>query len=296
MVESMNVAESDEPRWLAKKSLTDGGDFVLEAVECCCGATGWSPPEEAAAYGIVFVRRGCFHRRLNGMESFVDPTVVYFERPGDEQQIAHPAGGDSCTVLYLSEGFLSAIWGGEPGLPDEPLSSDATTDLRHRLLYAAVIRGDAGDITEVVVDLAAQVLGRSAPKRLASGRPTTAMARRRVAGDAREALVEDPRIGIIELARRVAVSPHHLSRLFKSETGETVSRYRNRLRVRLALERLAEGEPSLARLAADIGFADQAHLARVVRRELGATPSLLRGRLAPTVTQPRLFRSRSEPA
>lgn len=108
------------------------------------------------------------------------------------------------------------------------------------------------------------------------------LARRRVVADAREALVENPRTGIIELARRVAVSPHHLSRLFKSETGETISRYRNRLRVRLALERLAEGEPSLARLAADIGFADQAHLARVVRRELGATPSLLRERLAPS--------------
>jgi len=36
----------------------------------------------------------------------------------------------------------------------------------------------------------------------------------------------------------------------------------------------------LARLAADLGFADQAHLARVVRRELGATPSLLREQLA----------------
>ena len=142
--------------------------------------------------------------------------------------------------------------------------------------------GDAGDMTEVVVDLAAQVLARSAPKRLASGRPATVLARRRVVADAREALVENPRTGIIELARRVAVSPHHLSRLFKSETGETISRYRNRLRVRLALERLAEGEPSLARLAADIGFADQAHLARVVRRELGATPSLLRERLAPS--------------
>lgn len=137
----MNVAVSDEPRWLAKKSLAESGDFVLEAVECRCGATGWSPPEAASGYGIVFVRRGCFHRRLNGIESFVDPTVVYFERPEDEQQIAHPAGGDSCTVLYLSEGVLSAIWGGEPGLPDEPLASDATTDLRHRWLQAAVMRG-----------------------------------------------------------------------------------------------------------------------------------------------------------
>jgi AraC-like DNA-binding protein len=54
----------------------------------------------------------------------------------------------------------------------------------------------------------------------------------------------------------------------------------DRLRVRFALERLAAGEPCLARLAADLGFADQGHLARVVRRELGETPSALRDRLA----------------
>jgi hypothetical protein len=54
---------------------------------------------------------------LNGTEAFVDSTVVYFERPDDEQQIAHPSGGDSCTALYLSKAMLSAIWRGEPGLP-----------------------------------------------------------------------------------------------------------------------------------------------------------------------------------
>jgi AraC-like DNA-binding protein len=272
---------SVEASLLAKKPLADGGDFVLETVECRCGTTGWSPPEAVARHGIVFVRRGCFHRRLNGAEFFVDPTVVYFERPDDEQQIAHPAGGgDSCTALYLSDELLAAIRGGEPGLPEEPLATDAATDLRQRLLLAALLRGDQADIEELVVELAAAVLERSEPKRVAAGRPSTLAARRRVAAETREALAEQPRAGVLELARRVSVSPHHLSRVFKSETGQTISRYRNRLRVRLALERLAAGEPCLARLAADLGFADQAHLTRVVRSELGTTPSSLRDRLA----------------
>jgi AraC-like DNA-binding protein len=269
-----------EASLLAKKPLAEGGDFVLETVECRCGTPGWSPPEAVGRYGIVFVRRGCFQRRLNGTEFFVDPTVVYFERPDDEQQIAHPAGGgDSCTALYLSEELLAAIWGGEPGLPEKPLATDAWTDLRQRLLLAALVWGDDHDVAELVLELAAEVLGRSEPERVAAGRPATLAARRRVAADAREALVEKPRTGVLELARRVSVSPHHLSRVFKSETGQTISRYRNRLRVRLALERLAAGEPCLARLAADLGFADQAHLARVFKRELGTTPSLLRDRL-----------------
>ncbi len=48
-------------------------------------------------------------------------------------------------------------------------------------------------------------------------------------------------------------------------TGVTVSQYRNRPRVSLALDRLAQGEPDLATLACDLGFADHAHLTRTVR-------------------------------
>ena len=271
---------TDDAAQLEKQALVATCDFRVEAVECRCGTTGWSPPEAAARHAIVFARRGCFRRRLNGSESFVDPTVVYFERPDDEQQIAHPAGGDSCTVLYLADALLAALWGGEPGLPAEPVPSDATTDLRQRLLTAALVRGDSGDAAEAVIAVAVEVLERAEPQRVASGRPATAAARRRLAGAVREALVDDPRAGVTELARRVAVSPHHLSRVFRTETGETISRYRNRLRVRLALDRLAAGEPSLARLAAELGFADQAHLTRVVRCELGETPSAVRELLA----------------
>ena len=81
---------------------------------------------------------------------------------------------------------------------------------------------------------------------------------------------------VVALARRLAVSPHHLSRVFVAETGETISRYRNRVRTRLAMERIADGEASLARIAAELSFADHAHLTRVVRREVGRTPSDLR--------------------
>ena len=275
----MNGPAAPEPRHLTKDAIVETGDFVLERVECRCGRTGWSAPERSSRYGIVFVRNGCFHRRLNGVESFVDPTVVYFERPEDEQQIAHPAGGDSCSALYLSEELLALLLGGEPALPEEPVATDAATDLSHRVLLSAVARdGDAG---EAAVSLAAGVLERSAPERVESGRPATAAARRRIVREVREALVDAPGTNVLELARRVFVSPHHLSRLFKAETGETISSYRNRLRVRLAVERIAGGEPCLARLAADLGFADQGHLARVIRAELDTTASGLRIRLGP---------------
>jgi transcriptional regulator GlxA family with amidase domain len=75
-------------------------------------------------------------------------------------------------------------------------------------------------------------------------------------------------------------TPRALSRVFHAATGHTVSRHRMRLRVRSALERLAGGEHDLARLAADLGFADQSHFCRVSQRETGHAPSALRHALA----------------
>jgi AraC-like DNA-binding protein len=277
----MSAATAEEAPRLTKRSLAETPDFLLETVVCRCGASGWSQPERSTQYGIVFVRDGCFRRRVNGRESFVDPTVVYFERPDDQQEIAHPVAGDSCTALYLSEELLASIWGGDPGVPDDALATEAATDLHHRLL---LVEG-AAELEDAIVAVAAAVLAAAAPKRVAAGRPTTAASRRRVVRGARERLVENPAESVIELARQVSVSPHHLSRVFKSETGDTISRHRNRLRVRLALERIAEGETCLARIAADLGFADQAHLARVVRNELGAPPSALRRLLTRSAQQ-----------
>jgi transcriptional regulator GlxA family with amidase domain len=105
------------------------------------------------------------------------------------------------------------------------------------------------------------------------------MARAEAVEATREVITAEPGTGLLELARRVAVKPHHLSRIFSDSTGQTISRYRNRIRVRMALERLVDGETSLARLAGDLGFADQAHLCRVVRSEVGQPPAHLRERL-----------------
>ena len=60
----------------------------------------------------------------------------------------------------------------------------------------------------------------------------------------------------------------------------TISRHRIRLRVRAALDRLADGEPDIARLAAELGLADQSHFSRAIRSETGQTPSALRRFLA----------------
>jgi hypothetical protein len=157
----VNGARTVSPRKLTKTTLAETADFTVERVDCRCGASGWSGPEPSLRYRIVFVRSGCFRRRMNGSETFVDPTVVYFERPADEQQISHPGRGDSCTALYLSDVLLASVWGGELELPDEPVPTDATTDLTHRLLLPTLSHGERVDVEEAVVSLVASRRGLS---------------------------------------------------------------------------------------------------------------------------------------
>jgi AraC-like DNA-binding protein len=47
----------------------------------------------------------------------------------------------------------------------------------------------------------------------------------------------------------------------------------------MAIDRLEGGDMDLARLAADLGFADQAHFTRALRTETSATPGRLRALL-----------------
>ena len=87
-------------------------------------------------------------------------------------------------------------------------------------------------------------------------------------------------VDIGRLARESAASPRHLSRLFDAWIGFGPKRLARIVRVQAALRRLLEEpEANLAAVAAELGFADHAHLAREVRELTGEPPSALARRL-----------------
>jgi AraC-like DNA-binding protein len=257
-------------------------------VRCTHGRGSGDPGEQASARGVVFVRRGCFVRRGEGREAVLDPTAAYCTNPGEEQRFDHPhADGDDCTLIALEEDVVASLWG-DPTLPSEALFVPPELDLAHRRLLAGARRGDDEDqLVEQAMALLVAAVDQIDDRRSIAGLPATVRARQALVDGAREALAADSgRRSVVELATMLGVSPHHLSRLFRSATGTTISRHRMRLRARATLERLAEGERDIARLAADIGFADQSHLCRVMRSETGQTPSVLRQALT-TAAPPR---------
>lgn len=79
------------------------------------------------------------------------------------------------------------------------------------------------------------------------------------------------------LAERVECSTRHLQRVFHIYVGVTPKWTIKRFRIQEAVWRLsAEDDISLAHLAGDLGYFDQAHMARDFARFIGCSPSQYR--------------------
>ena len=84
------------------------------------------------------------------------------------------------------------------------------------------------------------------------------------------------RFSLAATAAEVGYSPFHLARVFRAVTGSSLHSYAERLRLRHALDRVADGERDLSALAAELGFASHSHFTLRFRRAFARPPSALR--------------------
>lgn len=257
-------------------------DFGISAVACRDDHARWSMPEVRSDYRVVLVRRGRFRRMAAGVPADIDATLAYVGAPGEEECFAHPAGGDVCTAISVTPKLWRSLAGDVAGPVAHTVYVDPRLDLAHRRLLAAADLGDVDyALSEELLALLSTAIGWTVTGRT----PITAACARPDPGlvtAAREAIIEgDPASDtLFSLAELLGVSPYRLSRAFPHELGVSVTRYRHRVRIGRALDRLAAGERSLSTLAADLGYADQAHLTRTMRQHLGHTPTAVRRLLA----------------
>jgi AraC-like DNA-binding protein len=92
----------------------------------------------------------------------------------------------------------------------------------------------------------------------------------------------DPDAGdLAALARAANLSPSHLSRIFKQQTGVSISRFRNQQRLQRFLRLYGRGQRTTALAAAlEAGFGSYAQFHRVFREQTGRSPSALRAAAA----------------
>jgi AraC-like DNA-binding protein len=257
-------------------------DFGISAVSCRADHTRWSTPEVCADYRVVLVRRGQFRRMAAGVPAEIDTTLAYVGVPGEEESFAHPVGGDVCTSISVTPQLWRSL-AGDSGPTAQTIYIDPRIDLAHRRLLTAA-RSDDIDyaLAEELLGLLSTAIGRSVAGPTPLGNASVDRDRSLVAA-AREAIAEGDSAAdtLFALAESLGVSPYCLSRAFPRQLGVSVTRYRHRVRIGRALDRLEAGETSLSTLAADLGYADQAHLTRTMRQYLGHTPTTLRRLLAP---------------
>jgi AraC-like DNA-binding protein len=218
-----------------------------------------------------------------GVPADIDTTLAYVGVPSEEESFAHPVGGDVCTSISVTPQLWRSLAGDSTGPSAQTLFIDARLDLAHRRLLTTARLGDIDyALAEELLGLLSTAIGRS----IAGPTPLANASHERdrtLVEAAREAIREGDSAAdtLFALADSLGVSPYRLSRVFPRQLGVSVTRYRHRVRIGRALDRLEGGETSLGTLAADLGYADQAHLTRTMRQYLGHTPTTLRRLLAP---------------
>jgi AraC-like DNA-binding protein len=90
------------------------------------------------------------------------------------------------------------------------------------------------------------------------------------------AILADPCIRLEAWARSRGVAAETASRAFARSFGVCARRFRAEIRAQRALQRVRLGKQSLADVASETGFADQAHMTRSIRLLTGRPPGAWR--------------------
>jgi len=135
-----------------------------------------------------------------------------------------------------------------------------------RVVRDAEVQGMVELVTQVAAVIAAEIISGKAGA--VAQEPAAVTAGRRFA----ERQL-GRRITLVDVARSVALSPDHFSRLFRCTTGMAFGEYMNRCRVMRAQQLLAGTSRRVAEIAFECGFESVPHFNRVFSRLTGATPT-----------------------
>lgn len=243
---------------------------------------------------FAFPRESVWIQHEGGDPFVADPNTVTYYNGGQvysRQKLSRR--GDMCEWFTVApEAMTDAIAAHEPEAIDRPHRpftfshgpSDPASYLRQRLVFQHVSREQNADrlfVEEAVLGILGDVT------RLAYERKGVAAVpkKRRRDGDLVEAARDvigrtfKENLSLSDVARAADSSVFHLARVFKARTGFSLHAYRTQLRLRAALERLAEPGVDLIDIALDLGFSSHSHFTETFRRSFGKTPSVVRQQL-----------------
>lgn len=86
---------------------------------------------------------------------------------------------------------------------------------------------------------------------------------------------------IDDIAKKLHVHSSHLMRVFKKESGTTISHYRNQRRIKEAKELLAHTNMSMTEIAVMIGFNNSQYFSKIFKQEAKITPKAFKQNMSP---------------
>jgi AraC-like DNA-binding protein len=88
----------------------------------------------------------------------------------------------------------------------------------------------------------------------------------------------DKKLAIPALCELFGISPRQLNRVFKQETGHTVTERIHHIRIEKAKQYLEEGNDKVLNVAQRVGYEDPAFFTQLFRRKVGCSPGQYRDR------------------
>lgn len=249
--------------------LLSTGQVSLGLSQCRSIPAGLREEEIETYFTLVFPLSGVFGVNTEGTQTAATPAKAVLFSQGQARQIHHPDGGhDQSAYISMSSGFAEPYLDTSGRFWTEASTTTPHLDYRLRCLIAAVKVGhvDALEVEDFTVGALTDLME-------VKGAPPTG-SRRDTVLDAEEYLSVHFRdqCDLSTIARHVGSSSHHLSRMFKQVTGESLSRRRMRLRITGALSEILDGADDLSRVAVESGFYDHSHMTNSFHFYFGVTP------------------------
>ncbi len=230
----------------------------------------YQSPHEHQDTRLIVTVRGCFREDWARRRHSCGPDSILLRPAGESHSNRYGADGAVCLGIRFGEEWAEI-------LPDREFAggSDGSVEMASlaRRLYRELRTGDSSSMIGIhcgVLDILERFRGtqtaggvRRPPQWIESAKELL-----------RSRLKSPP--DLLEAARITGVHPAHLSRVFRQFTGMTLGGYLRRERVRYACSLLHQSHYSLAEIAQEAGFYDQAHFSRVFRRQVGLSPKEFR--------------------
>lgn len=255
------------PTWQLYDEVNAFPDILhLEQVVGRAAGLDWTigPHRHLHLHQLFLLTSGDIRLTLNHVPQTVIPPVVINIPRGTVHSFSFSAGTEGYVVTLPADDFRELFTAPALSHRFEALAAAHAGNVAFR---RTLLRAEAAALVAQVIEKDVEIY---------AGQTLMDPRIQRFAAMVRDQMTR--RFSLNALAEAFALSPRHLSRLCKAETGMTAQSYFETQKMREACRLLVYTRMSVQQIAFHLGFDDPAYFSRAVQRNLHLSPSAYRAR------------------